>query len=237
MRRILRWLKRQIGTFDLLPKYFGATRGHFADIFWGVGVGVAVPYLVFWVYSLFRNPTASADWFAILGAVFLAGYYVWRADHIRLIPKLELGSLRTVPTPTFTPGIDRQFVQLLVKCRTEGSILDCKGQLLRVMKWSTRGNDWQPTQIDEVVDLLWSNLDLDSITIEFGADRNLNVFFAQTDWRILPRVNQIPLRSILNYAPGDIFRFDVRVSARDCPPEYTSLKATVGASWDDITVE
>lgn len=42
---------------------------------------------------------------------------------------------------------------------------------------------------------------------------------------------------ILPCAPSEIFKFDVRVAAKDCPPEYLSLKDTVGGKWDDVSVE
>jgi hypothetical protein len=53
---ILRWLKRRFGTFDLLPQYFKAAHPQFLDILWGIGVGAAVPYVIFGLYSLFKTP-------------------------------------------------------------------------------------------------------------------------------------------------------------------------------------
>jgi hypothetical protein len=78
------WLKGRFKTFDFLPDYFEATRLEFSNVFWGVGVGAGVPFLIYAIYSQFAYPPPFVNWLAILGAVFLGGYYLWRADHLRL---------------------------------------------------------------------------------------------------------------------------------------------------------
>jgi hypothetical protein len=114
---------------------------------------------------------------------------------------------------------------------------NCRGQLLRVLRWSTHYENWEPTQIDELLDLFWSNMDQKSATIEPEADRRLNIFFAQSDWQIAPRVGSIPLRLFLQYSPGSVFRFDVRIGAPDCPAECRSVKVAFGQAWDDIDLQ
>jgi hypothetical protein len=75
--RLLRSFKRRFQTFDLLPEYFTAAGQRAIDILWGV----ALPFLIWTVYSLFKTPPAWINWTVILTAAFVAGYYVWRADH------------------------------------------------------------------------------------------------------------------------------------------------------------
>jgi hypothetical protein len=227
------WFKRRFKEFDLLEQYFPLLFTRWQAALWGGSV-LAVAFGWHFVTADWPYPVKVT---ACIAALFFAGYYVWRVDHIRLMPKLELVSLHTPYTPTNAPNLQRKFVQLLVKCKTEGPLNDCGGQLLRVMKWSAFHGEWQPTQIDEMVDLLWSNLDVESTTLEPGADRRLNLFFIDTDRHIIPRVNQVPMRMILNFAPANIFRFDVRVAAKGCLPEFASVKATIGQNWDDIQIE
>ena len=85
-----------------------------------------------------------------------------------------------------------------------------------------------------MVDLFWSVLDVPSTTLEVGAPRRLNLFFLSSNWQIIPRVNTVPLRAILHCVPEDIFRFDVRVAAKECPPQFASIKVTCGAQWDQF---
>src|ERR1700683_2741773 len=57
--------------------------------FWGATLlGV-----VFGIYTLWHSP--ALPWFLlyVLAFVFLTGYYLWRVNHIRLIPKLGIGDI------------------------------------------------------------------------------------------------------------------------------------------------
>lgn len=93
--RIFSRLKKQIGTFDLLGTYFRAVRLHFLDVSWGIGVGAGVPYMIWGIYSLFRTPPPAVNWLALFGALFLAGYYLWRADHMRLSVAVRVGNVQS----------------------------------------------------------------------------------------------------------------------------------------------
>ena len=100
------WVGRRFSTFDLLFDYGKAVQASFLDVLWGVGVGATVPYIVFGLYSLFKTPTPLVNWLAIVGALFLAGYYLWRADHLRLTPQLEI--TRVIPQSFLNPLSRRQ---------------------------------------------------------------------------------------------------------------------------------
>jgi len=78
-------------------EYFEAMRPEFSDVFWGVGVGAGLPFLIYALYSQFAYPTPFVNWMAILGAVFLGGYYLWRADHVRLQPKFVITQVLAQP--------------------------------------------------------------------------------------------------------------------------------------------
>jgi len=201
-------------------------------VFWGQTL-LGIP---FGLRTLYYAPART--WFLAYVAIvaLLTGYCLRRDYHVRLIPKLELTSLYTTRTPTNAPNLERIFVQLLVRCKTEGHLEDCKGHLLEVSKWSAFNKAWQPTQSDEAVDLLWSTLNVHSTVLEPGLDRRLNLLFIDTHRWILPRETSVPVRTVLTHGPGDIFRFHIRVSAKECLPQYAFIKATFGQNWDDIEV-
>jgi len=140
---------------------------------------------------------------------------------------------------TFTnaPNLQRRFVQLQVRCTTEGAVEECKGNLLKVEKWSAFNKAWQPTTCDEPIDLLWSTINVHITTLEPGLDRRVNLFFIDTNRWLLPAETPVPLRAAITYAPGSILRFHVRVGGKECQPQYTFIKATFGQAWDDITVK
>lgn len=174
-------------------------------------------------------------------ALLIAGYYVWRADHVRLVPTLETGDIHRKYTRTDKPNEKRRFVQVAVKCRTEGPVEDCGGQLLGVFKLVNGG--WETTQIDETNDLLWSYRDNPTVpfkdkslvTLEHGAPRRLNVFFVENTSPNIVTRTEIPMR--LPYLPLDIFKFDIRVGGKQGSAEYVSLEAVCGNQWCDLDVK
>ena len=91
MRRIFKWLNKRFGTFDLLPKYFTAAAGAMQNILWGA----LLPFLAWGIWFIVSSPPTWVNVTAIGVALFLAGYYVWRADHVRLQQKIVV--TRVIP--------------------------------------------------------------------------------------------------------------------------------------------
>jgi hypothetical protein len=90
MRPILSWLKTRLGTFSLLPEYGKATAKQWMNILFGETVVGAI-FLVWWALANPKNPPLIA---AFVVAVIVAGYFVWRADHVRLEKKIEVTQAR-----------------------------------------------------------------------------------------------------------------------------------------------
>ncbi|MGB6715479.1 MAG: hypothetical protein WBE47_00865 [Candidatus Acidiferrales bacterium] len=232
MSRISRWFNRQFGTFDLLPQYFAAAAGAMQDVLWGA----LLPFVAWGIWFIVSNPPTWVNVTAVGIALFLAGYYVWRADHVRLMPKLGLNAPVIVDTTTNVAQLSRRFVQIPATCLTQTRLENCGGQLLRVWRWVD--NDWQPTQVDEPLDLNWSILDVPTTFLERNVLRRLNVFFVENINRSVNFAsNRIPLRMALSSMPLDVFKFDVRIAAQQGPPEYISFKVTFGQDWDSISLE
>ncbi|MGA8216712.1 MAG: hypothetical protein WB799_24215 [Candidatus Sulfotelmatobacter sp.] len=218
--------------WKLLRDYWLTIKEHAWETLWGTGlVGIAFVF-----YTLYRAPSLRLLGWVVAWIILVAGYNAWRPYHLRLTPKLAIVSIHTVETPTNTPPIRRKFVQVLVKCATEAPLDNCRAQLLRVHKWVN--GEWQPTVFDESVDLLWSNIDSPSVTLESGNDRRFNIFFVDNGTRIISVfAERISIRMSLTSAPSDIFKFDLRVSAHNAPPEYVAVKAKFGQNWSDLSVE
>jgi len=216
-------------NWRLIRDYSKAVREHGWEILCCAGpVGIA-----FGILTLYYTPSRSLLGLLFGWIVLVAGYYVWRADHLRLMPKLGIGDVNMIYAGAGVPDKKRRFVQILIECTTEGPIENCRGQLLRILKLSD--GKWEPTHIDEPLDLLWSFVDEPILTLEHGAPRRLNVFIVENTSRTI--VPWTRIKPKLPSAPSDIFRFDVRVAGDDCPAKYIPLKVTFGDQWNDLYPE
>jgi len=147
--------------------------------------------------------------------------------------ELELGSPVVVDTTTNIVGLNRRFIQIPASTRTRR---ECRGQLLSVWKWVNE--DWQPTQVDEPLDLNWSIIDAPITFLEPNVNRRLNVFFLQSDGRNINFASdRVPYRMALSSAPSDVFKLHVRIADGEGCSKEVSFKATFGQNWNDIAVE
>ena len=215
--------------------YLAAVKEHAWEVMWGAGVIGTV----FTIATLVWSPSWRAFGYIIALVVFVAGYQLWRAYHVRLVPKLEIGDVHVEWSGTGVPGKKRIFVQVLVKCATEGPVANCTGQILKVTKLVKSSNghndEWEPTKIRETNDLLWSFKDKPIITVEDGAQRRLNVFLVENNSREFVTCTEIKVK--LPYGASDIFKFDVRVGGEHCPAKFIHLKVTCGDQWCDLNPE
>lgn len=84
--RVLRWFRQRFGTLDLLGEYFAAAAQQMQDILWGA----LLPFVAWGIWFIVSTPPTWINVAAVGLALFMAGYYVWRADHIRLEPNLHI---------------------------------------------------------------------------------------------------------------------------------------------------
>ena len=182
--------------------------------------------MIYGLYSLFKTPPPLANWLAIVGALFLAGFYLWRADHIRLMPKFEAHEVRIQDSPTADKGGNptgsSTLVQLLPKCLTDAEIENCQGHLRRILRWSYFNNRWEETEMNETVLLHWSHEDEAPvpITLHPGIERRLNVFYVRSGENVItPKVSPMPLRAadMFRSLEPSAFLFDIKITAKDCP--------------------
>jgi hypothetical protein len=224
MRTILQWLKERFRSFDYLPEYFHAVRLHFLDVTWGIGVGAAVPYMIYGLYSLFKTPPPLVNWLALVGAVFLAGYYLWRADHTRLLPQLEVATTAHLQeTPVEQSGERRIFVQIEPQCVTDSPVTECLGHLLRVYHCWKEG-EWDLTNLHERLLLGWSHYGSVPVTLYPSGGQYLNICWRPDHLRmIIPCCDPLPSRWREVFDSVGNFRFDIEITAKDCLPVQVSV--------------
>jgi len=91
MRQFQTWLTKQLGKLLSVPDYFRALAKEWLNILFGetlVGIG----FLIWWALGEPKNHSLVV---VFVVAMFVAGYYAWHADHMRLAAKLEIPRMRT----------------------------------------------------------------------------------------------------------------------------------------------
>jgi len=201
-----------------------------------------VAFALWWFLG---NPPPWIIVIYLVSAMFVAGFYVWRDDHVRLMPILAFGAVRVVPTPTQTlaghPGPQRVVAQIEVENPTDAAIADCRGHLLRVLKWSEANHQWIATEVDEILNLLWSTIDEPTTTLYPRTKHQLCLFFvdnvAQPLIGIWGRPVQLRMAAAFEHSdPKDIFRFDISVTDSNCLAANISLTVQMGERWDKPVV-
>ncbi len=218
------WLKGRINKYDLVLDYFATLRQTWVDVALGTGVP-AVGFIIWW--SLGNIPQWAIALFFVW-ALIVAGYFSWRADHVRLLPKFEIGEFCIQETPT--EGLQRRVnVQLIARCLTDAPVKECQGYLLRVYKQNDK-SDWDLTAMNESHILDWSRHGATPLTLKPGIDQRLNVCFIASDFlRMIPAITRLPSIWRTVFDSNGTFRFDIKVTAENCAP----VDKSIAVSLDD----
>jgi hypothetical protein len=232
MRQFFHWFRKRVQTFELFPDYFDAIAQRWQDLLWGASV-LAIAFSLWWFLG---NPPTWTIAVYLAGVMLVAGYYTWRADHVRLVPRFEIKNVCTEPTPTSDPKESRVYIQVLPECLTEAPVNECQGHLVRVRKWSN-ADGWRETQINEPLDLAWSMHDASPLTLHPGVPQRLNVCWITNQGKITPDAPKgVPLRAAEVFNTTDKFRFEIRVTAKNCPPVDAFVVLQMGRQWDQPIV-
>jgi hypothetical protein len=174
------------------------------------------------------------NWTAVLVALFFAGYYVWRAYHLRLIPKFAVTELIVQPTKTEDPKSMNLFVQIIPECLTDAPVHECRGQLLRVCKRYTDSEEWVVTGMNAPLFLGWDYYSIAPFTLEPGIKRRLNVcWWNDRSMFIIPSVEPLPSKFKTVFNSTGTFKFDIRLTAKDCSPVDVFVTVNLDARiWD-----
>jgi hypothetical protein len=226
---------------SLFGVYLRAVADHWNEYFWDAFAPISP--IVFW--WMFGSPPVWLVALAVVWALLVAGYYTWRTDHLRLMPKLGLGNpswqIHVANTDTGDPA---RFIQLVPICLSEERVEDCMAHLQRIMRWDNTTNVWVPTQFDHAVPLRWSFSDAKPHELRPGVHERINLLWVDRDYR--QGLETVP-RSLaeVNALQGEYHRYDIRLTAANSPAVDVSLKIGVGlvvqtedGAWEEgLTVE
>lgn len=232
--QLLGWLHARWQTnFSLFGTYLREVANHWNEYVWDV-LAPTSPLILWWMLG---SPPMWIVALVFVWALLVAGYYTWRTDYLRLLPKIELTDFVVRPITTADANIRTVYLQLLPRCLTEQTVNQCLGHLRRIMVWRNPPGEWMPTEIDHPLELKWSFYGTQFRSLHPGTEDRLNLFYIAHihDWIIL-ETDPVPAvaRSLLNF--NDTFRFDVELTAYGCLPARISLVVRVGERWDTPTV-
>jgi len=230
------WLKRQRRELRLLPQYFSLVFTRWQALLWGASL-LAVTWGLWFIVGA---PPTWVNWAVVLFALFMAGFYVWREDHVRLLPQFDVEEFHRQRTPTSDlagrPTGESVYVQLLPKCLTEANVEECRGILTSIDRWNGLNTEWETIE-SEAMFLQWSHGDEKTghlpITLYPEAENRLNILYIHSsDQKIRPCATPFPLRfqSLFDGTPWATFayRFNIRLTAKDCAPVAVSLTVQTG---------
>jgi hypothetical protein len=215
MRRIFKWLNKRFGTLDLLPEYFTAAGRRMQDVLWGA----LLPFVVWGIWFIVSTPPTWVNVTAVGIALFLAGYYVWRADHGRLIPGMNVLGPRihydNAHDPAYKDGGHNSFIQLLVRCASESPLYECEGYIVRVREY-IGGKGWRDAPISGPLQCVFrggSNL---GVTQHPGAEFPLDfVLIEFKTQRIRPWSHGATEVNFGSATEGRAFRFNLKLTYSD----------------------
>jgi hypothetical protein len=175
----------------------------------------------------------------LIGLVFVSGYYLWRHDHVRLMPKLEVTKFHIRP---YLGTVDPKWKQVVLiqvtpDCLTESPVQSCLAQLVNSYKRSN-GKEWIHTELEEPWTLAWSGYQGAPMPIEPRVGQRLNVcWIDNAHKRIIPCLTTNLDPGLSMRMDANEFRMDVHISATDCAALDFSVLIKVQEEWDKPIVE
>jgi|ERR1700692_717267 len=233
--KIFQWLKRRSKELDLLEEYFPLVFTRWQALLWGGSV-LAIGWGIRFIVSEWPP---WINWTAVLVALFFAGYYLWRSEHVRLLPKFEISKVFPQVTETTDPHNPSLFVQVVIRCLTDAPVYECSGHLLRVSSRFNPEEKWELTDMNAPLFLAWDYYGIRPRTLEPGIDYRLNVcFWSSANSFIVPAVEPLPQKYKSVFDSSDTFKFDVKVTAKDCASADVSVTVnTALRHWNEPVVE
>jgi hypothetical protein len=132
----------------------------------------------------------------------------------------------------------RIYIQIVVESLTDAPVLNCRGFLQRIWR-KTESGKWEKTQADELLDLLWSVRDTAAPqTIQPRTQIRLNLsWFGNLNQHMNLCAAQTPMYFLPIIQTKDALKFDVHITADDCPPANVSIGVQKGPEWNNPSVE
>jgi len=220
----------------LLWVYWGLFKEKAWDIFWGP----TMLGIIFGIFTLWYPP--ALIWFCIylLTVFFMTGYYLWRDYYIRLQPQFTVLEAKIQPTETEQRDEMNIFIQIIPACLSDALVYECRGRLQRVCHRYLEEDEWEVTRMDSPLFLEWDYYGSKPMTLEPGIRQRLNVCsWSKSRKFIVPAVKPLPSKFRIVFDRLGQFKFDIRVTAKDCKPVDVALivQMDVTQAWDEPTVK
>lgn len=169
--------------------------------------------MVFAVYTYVYSISLSSVLLVLAGSFVLAGYHIWRADHLRLIPGIKLEEIRQASARA--KDVNRNYIQLVVGCATEAPIEECRGRLLHVWRWS--GDDWKQIEPNRPLHLNWSPGVDEPISLSPGIPEFIDVLYISDHVSYIYFCSSwIPESAkTIDVGRPSVLKFEVAVTGRD----------------------
>jgi hypothetical protein len=219
----------------LLWTYWGLFKEKGWEIFWGP----TVLSIAFGLLTLWYTPTLV--WFGVylLTVFFMTGYYLWRDGYVRLQPKFAVLEAMSQPTETEQKHVMNMFIQIIPTCLSDALVYECRGRLLRVCHRHVDSDEWEVTRMDSPLFLEWDYYGSNAMMLEPGIRQRLNVCFWSSESRfIVPAVQPLPSKFRVVFDRLGEFKFDIRMTAKDCSPVNVALLVRLDLNkWDEPIVK
>jgi hypothetical protein len=151
--RLPAFFATRISSLKELREYFNAVRVEWVNVAWGVGVP-AVAFIILWSLEVITDKRKIAYFF--VWALFMAGYYVWRAEHVQLQEiKLQLQPAFAITKVLAQTWIDQDtgrhgtgYYFEVINTSETTSILDAEAQLSEIIP-TVENLEWLPVHLEQ----------------------------------------------------------------------------------------
>jgi hypothetical protein len=158
-----------------LCAYWVAVWGHAWEIWWGAGViGVICTVL-----TIYYAPSRWILGWAVAWVFLVAGYYAWRADHVRLQQKIEATRVRTHSYPHRDGGKGTQYYFGIINNSEAATIHGVRVQLMEIIP-EIENHDWLPIPLHLKHDNPLSGVFTQSFDLHPREPRNIDLFTTAT---------------------------------------------------------
>jgi hypothetical protein len=195
----------------LIWEYWLAVKEHAWEIWWGAGViGVICT-----AFTLYYVPSRWVLGWAVAWVFLVAGYYVWRADHIRLQQKIEVTRVGTHSWPHRDGGTGTQYLFEIVNKSEALTIRGVRVTLQEIIP-EIENHDWLPIPLHLQHDNPPSGGFQQSFDLHPSEPRNIDLFTTVTGSNVAhvaPAVRGVDLRVLVTGR----CRLRVMVHSEDVP--------------------
>jgi hypothetical protein len=201
----------------LVWEYWLAFKEHGWETFWGATL-LGLP---FGIYTLYRSPSVLVLLSYLLCVVFLTGYSLWRADHIRLQQKIEV----RVRRHSWTIETGGQGWQYFLEVINESEAVTIRGVQVQLQEVIPDNQDWLPVTLHQQHDTLRHDGTYpDRFDLNPSVPKNVDLFSAATGGGSF-QINHIVTHASLIFSFSPKHRLHVTISGQDIKPLSVWLDA------------